>query len=183
MSTTILGRIAAGDQAAVQECIDQYGGLIWSVARRFLRNHAEAEDAVQDVFIELWKSAARFDQSLASEKSFVVMIARRRIIDRLRRTGRRIDTASVEDQVYEPASDQHQRIEQTTEAVIAAKALEDLAPERRRVIEMSIFTGMSHREISEATNMPLGTVKSHITRGLAEVRERLLSRDAGGGQS
>jgi RNA polymerase sigma-70 factor (ECF subfamily) len=178
--TSILERIGQGDALAVQECIDQYGGLIWSVARRLLGNHSEAEDAVQDVFVELWKTADRFDGSLSSEKSFVVMVARRRIIDRLRRHTRRIDTHSVEDDLVEPASDQHIGIERSAEASMAARALDDLSEDRRRVLELSIYQGMSHSEIAAAIDMPIGTVKSHITRGLASVRESLLSRDQDG---
>lgn len=178
VSPTILQRIAAGDPDAVQQCIDQYGGLVWSVARRLLGNHSEAEDAVQDAFIELWKSAERYDPKLSSEKSFVVMVARRRIIDRLRKATRRIDTASVEDDVHEPASSEHVRIERGAEAAMAAEALEGLNPDRRRVLELSIYQGMSHSEIAEKIDMPLGTVKSHITRGLAAVREILLPDDA-----
>ena len=83
---SILERIAAGDANAVQECMDLYGNLVWSLARRFTRSAAEAEDAVQEVFLDVWKSAARFDAKRASEKTFVAMIARRRLIDLLRRT-------------------------------------------------------------------------------------------------
>jgi len=174
--SSILQRISQGDPDAVQECIDQYGGLIWSVARRLLGNHAEAEDAVQDAFIELWKTADRFDGSLSSEKSFVVMVARRRIIDRLRRTTRRIDTQSVDDEnMPEPASGPGDQIERSAEAAIASQALGLLPPDRRRVLEMSIYQGMSHSEIAAAVDMPIGTVKSHITRGLAHVRQALLS--------
>lgn len=175
VSPTILQRIAAGDPDAVQQCIDEYGGLVWSVARRLLGNHSEAEDAVQDAFIELWKSAERYDPKLSSEKSFVVMVARRRIIDRLRKATRRIDTASVEDDIHEPASSEHVRIERGAEAAMAAEALETLNPDRRQVLELSIYQGMSHSEIAAAIDMPLGTVKSHITRGLAAVRDILLS--------
>jgi RNA polymerase sigma factor (sigma-70 family) len=178
--SSILERIGEGDALAVQECIDQYGGLVWSVARRLLGNHSEAEDAVQDVFVELWKSAERFDPKLSSEKSFVVMVARRRIIDRLRRYTRRIDTHSVEDDLVEPASDEHHDIERSAEATMAARALEDLPEARRQVLELSIYQGMSHSEIADAIDMPIGTVKSHITRGLAAVREVLLSGDDGG---
>jgi len=177
--SSILERIGEGDALAVQECIDQYGGLIWSVARRLLGNHSEAEDAVQDVFVELWKTAERFDGKLSSEKSFIVMVARRRIIDRLRRHTRRIDTHSVEDDLVEPASDQHRTIERSAEASMASRALEDLPEDRRRVLELSIYQGMSHSEIANAIGMPIGTVKSHITRGLAAVREKLLSGDGG----
>ena len=88
MADCVLPRIAAGDPAAVADCIARYGGLVWSLARRFLGNMTDAEDAVQDVFIELWKNAARYDPGLASEPTYITMIARRRLIDRKRRTGR-----------------------------------------------------------------------------------------------
>ena len=80
----ILTRVARGDSAAVRECIDRYGGLVWSLARRFFANTADAEDATQDVFIHLWKSAGAYDPAIASEAVFVTTIARRRLIDGLR---------------------------------------------------------------------------------------------------
>ena len=86
VSDSLLNRVAAGEMAAMQECINQYGGLVWSLARRFSASAADAEDAVQEVFITLWKYASRFDESKGSETTFVSMIARRRLIDRLRRT-------------------------------------------------------------------------------------------------
>ena len=85
MAETILQRIAAGDAAAVDDCLRQYGGLVWSLARRFSHDHAESEDAVQEVFLDVWKSAARFDEAMGSEATFITMIARRRLIDRRRK--------------------------------------------------------------------------------------------------
>src|SRR5262245_63951716 len=85
----LLGRVAAGDQAAIRECIARYGGVVWSLARRFEARDGDAEDAVQEIFLDLWKSAARFDRQIASEAAFVAMIARRRLIDRKRTRGRR----------------------------------------------------------------------------------------------
>jgi RNA polymerase sigma-70 factor (ECF subfamily) len=84
----VLPRIAAGDPGAASDCLARYGGLVWSLARRFLSNVADAEDAMQDVFIELWKNAGRYDPSRASEPTYVTMIARRRLIDRKRKAGR-----------------------------------------------------------------------------------------------
>ena len=86
VAQTILQRIASGDSLAVQECLDTYGGLIWSLARRMLPDVNEAEDAVQEIFIEIWKTAERFDESKSSETTYVAMIARRRLIDRLRKS-------------------------------------------------------------------------------------------------
>ncbi|MCX5746449.1 MAG: sigma-70 family RNA polymerase sigma factor, partial [Proteobacteria bacterium] len=85
--TPLLARVAVGDRGALRECLDRYGGLVWSIARRF--EASEAEDAVQEIFVDLWKSAVRYDPEVASEPTFIAMIARRRLIDRRRSRGRR----------------------------------------------------------------------------------------------
>ena len=85
VSPPILPRVAAGEPTALAECMERYGGLVWSIALRLTGSRADAEDAIQEIFIDLWKSAARFDGAVASEKAFVAMIARRRLIDRRRR--------------------------------------------------------------------------------------------------
>ena len=88
MTATLLDRIADGDQQAVARCIDTYGGLVWSLARRFLVNEADAEEAVQEIFMEIWENAGRYDAGVAAEVTFVSMIARRRLIDRRRKLSR-----------------------------------------------------------------------------------------------
>ena len=168
-----LVRVARGDGAAVQACVDQYGGLIWSLASRYLGNAPEAEDAVQEVFIELWKSAARFDPAKASEKTFVAMVARRRIIDSLRRRTRRRDVDSIDDDGRPPVVDEAMGVERGLEARRAAENFQEMVPARRQVLELSVYSGLTHQEIATELSMPLGTVKSHITRGLAQIRERL----------
>jgi RNA polymerase sigma-70 factor (ECF subfamily) len=172
----VLPRIAAGDPAAVPDCITRYGGLVWSLARRFLGNPADAEDAVQDVFIELWKNAARYDPKLASESTYITMIARRRLIDRKRRAGRVLPAQSLADEP--PAAGSRARVEIEDEAAKAAAVLNELRDDERRVIQMAVYQGMTHEEIAAATGLPVGTVKTHIRRGLIRVRERLA---AGGG--
>ena len=173
----VLPRIAAGDPAAVADCIARYGGLVWSLARRFLGNAADAEDAVQDVFIELWKNAGRYDPALASESTYVTMIARRRLIDRQRRAGRAPAVQPLPDEPpAAPAGGD--RAEIVDEAAKAAAVLGELRPDERRVIQMAVYQGLTHEEIAAATGLPVGTVKTHIRRGLIRVRERLT---AGGG--
>ena len=175
----VLGRVAAGDSQAVQECIDRYGGLIWSLARRMLSDASQAEDAVQEIFIDLWKSAPRFDPDKASEKTFVAMIARRRLIDRMRRESRQPTVTSLED-AAEVGVDDDRRIELSAEASVAARVLNELRPEQRRVIKLAIYDGLSHSDIVEVTKIPLGTVKSHIRRGLASIREKIRASTAQG---
>jgi RNA polymerase sigma factor (sigma-70 family) len=173
----VLPRIAAGDPAAVQDCITRYGGLVWALARRFLGNPADAEDAVQDVFIELWKNAARYDPSRSSEPTYITMIARRRLIDRKRKAGR---APAVQPLADEPpgAPPQTARVEIEDEAAQALAVLGELREDERLVIRLAVYQGLTHEEIATATGLPVGTVKTHIRRGLIRVRERL---DAGGG--
>jgi RNA polymerase sigma-70 factor (ECF subfamily) len=173
----VLPRIAAGDPAAVPDCITRYGGLVWALARRFLGNSTDAEDAVQDVFIELWKNAARFDPSRSSEPTYITMIARRRLIDRKRKAGRALPAQPLPDEAPgRPGSSE--RIEVEDEAAKAAAVLGELREDERRVIQMAVYQGLTHEEIAAATGLPVGTVKTHIRRGLIRVRERLT---AGGG--
>lgn len=172
---SILTRIAAGDGDAVQECIDQYGNLVWTIARRFTRSAAEAEDAVQDVFVDLWKSAGRFDPARATEAAFVAMVARRRLIDHMRRSARRPLTVELTEG-FDVAGNDDGQIEANVDATFAVRALEQIKPEQRKVVLMSVYHGMTHSEIVEQTGLPLGTVKSHIRRGLSEVRRILGER-------
>jgi len=150
-----------------------------------LRNSEEAEDAVQEIFIDIWKNAERFDERQSSETTFVAMIARRRLIDRVRRTNRQPNIDSLEDILSEPAGNGGNNVQVSIEAKEAAKAMKNLRPEQRQVLHLSIVQGLSHQEISDALKMPLGTVKTHARRGLMQVRE-ILSSDGSseqGGQT
>lgn len=171
MTECVLPRIAAGDPVAVPDCIARYGGLVWSLARRFLGNPTDAEDAVQDVFIELWKNAARYDPARSSEPTYVTMIARRRLIDRKRRAARTPASQVLTDEPVRP--DPTARVEIEDEAAKAAAALAGLRDDERRVIRMAVYEGKTHEEIAAETGLPVGTVKTHIRRGLIRVRERL----------
>lgn len=150
-----------------------YGGLVWSLARRMLRNSGDAEDAVQEIFLDIWKNAGKFDPAKSSETTFVAMIARRRLIDRLRYSKRRVAADPLDDIVNEPADRSDKKIQITVEAEQASRALNSLRPEQRQVLQLSIVQGLSHQEIAEATGMPLGTVKTHARRGLMLAREYL----------
>jgi RNA polymerase sigma-70 factor (ECF subfamily) len=173
MAEAILKRIAAGDKTAVQECLNTYGGLVWSLARRMCPNRDDAEDAVQEIFVDVWKYSHRFDDAQASETTFVAMIARRRLIDRIRKSNRQVPTDSVEDMLHEPPTREDKKIQTNVEAKQAAKVLSELNPDRRKILRLSIFHGLTHQEISEATGIPLGTVKTHARRGLIQIRESL----------
>jgi len=171
VAEAILKRVADGDAAAVQECLKRYGGLVWSLARKMLRNSDDAEDAVQEIFVDVWKNAGRFDETKSSETTFIAMIARRRLIDKIRYSTRRISADSLDDVLLEPFTRADKTLEISVEAEQAAEAMRKLRPEQQQVLRLSIVQGMSHQEISQATGMPLGTVKTHARRGLLHVRE------------
>jgi len=171
MTESVLVRVASGDAKAVRECIDEFGGLVWAIARRMTRTRADAEDAVQEIFIDVWKCAGRFDARQGSEKVFISTIARRRLIDRMRR-GRMnhlMDSEeSLEDLRWaEPGNGGEIRAEAERAAAVVAR----LRPEQRKVLRMGLLEGLTHSEIATATGMPLGTVKTQMRRGLIQVRQ------------
>jgi len=177
-ANNILERVALQEEGSVDEMINRFGNLVWSIVRKFCFNSSEAEDAAQEIFVEIWKSAPRFNPEVASESTFIGMIARRRMIDRIRRQGRTIPTTSGE----QPEAADHseppvKRFEVSDEADATSKAFEKLRPEQREVLHLAIHHGRSHEQIANSTGLPLGTVKTHARRGLMRLREMLSESD------
>lgn len=178
----VLKRLAAGDIAAMQACIDEYGGLVWSLARRYCATAADAEDAVQEVFVALWESAARYHESKGEEATFVAMIARRRLIDSGRRQQRRrkYTEAAGQERPAEAPGYEH-RAAGADEARRALEGVATLSEAQQKVLRLGIHQGLTHEEIARSTGMPLGTVKTHARRGLMRVRELLAAERSGRG--
>jgi len=175
-----------GEADAVRECLALHGPLVWSMARRWLRDPAQAEDLVQEVFIQVWRSAASYDPTVASERTWIATITRRRMIDQRRKQAAAPVTeelelaaggGTAEDALLESAILRE-------EATVARLAMQQLKPDQRRLLVLSVFEGLSHGEISTRTNLPLGTVKTHLRAGLARLRSLLhaeRARSAGEG--
>jgi len=174
----LLPSIAAGDENAVRACVARYGSLVWSLARRWCVDVTDAEDAVQEVFIDIWRTAARFDASRATEAGWIAMLTRRRLIDRGRRRQHApvfevlSDDIDVEDSGNE---DPDGALDRATRANRALEVVRALPPTQRRLLELSLVDGKTHDEIARETSLPLGTVKSHIRRGLLRARALLAS--------
>jgi len=178
---TILQRVATGEEAAVDECVREYGGLVWRLAKKHL-DHApgEVEDAVQDVFLELWLSAGRFDPSKGREASFVATIAHRRLIDRQREiTTRRKHHRKAAALDHAPRLSDDIRGVSTEDQVRLAVAFNGLPEAERDALWMSVYRGLSHREIGLATELPIGTVKSRLRRAMIRLTEILAKPSAG----
>ena len=171
--TLLLHRVSAGESDAVRECIARFGGLVWSLARRVGLPEAELEDAVHEIFTELWRNGFKYDPSIASEAAFVAIIARRRLIDRRRKLNRRPVTQELNESFGNPLPPPTLRNQVLEEANVAAKAVATLSTEQQRVLRLSVYEGLSHELISRATGLPLGTVKTHARRGLMRLRELL----------
>ena len=168
---TILPRIAAGDETAVNDCINQYGNLIWALAKKLTPKLEDAEDAVQEIFMEIWQNASRYDSTKSSESTFITIIARRRLIDRLRKIYRRPVVQSIEDTFETAPNVFESQIATKIQAKRVFGVMKNLRAEQREMMILNIYDGMSHGEISEKLNVPLGTVKTHIRRGFKRVRE------------
>jgi RNA polymerase sigma factor (sigma-70 family) len=184
VSELLLHLVARGDQVAVKELTRKYAGLVYALARRMCMSQSEVEDAVQEVFIALWQSGARFDPSIAAEETFVSMIARRRLIDRRRRAQRRSVEQATEDLSYvaqpggsggEPGASSGL----SEEARLATELLKTLRPEQQQVLRLAVGRGFSHEQISALLGLPLGTVKTHVRRGLIALREAMQKHRAG----
>lgn len=169
--------MAAGDPQAPAAFQAQYEKLLHWLARTTIGPGPDAEDAVQDILIELWKTAERYDPAKGKESTWVTTLARRRLVDRLRRRGRQPDI----EHLPEALSDHDQgldHVEVVDEASRALAALEQLPPARKEVVTQAVLEGRSHVEIAARSGLPLGTVKSHVRRGLARLRD-LLDEDDG----
>ena len=170
---SLLQRVGVGDTGAMLACMERFRGLIWSLVRRSCSNAADADDVVQEIFISLWSSAHRFDPTIASESTFVSVIARRRLIDRTRQRMRRPAPSSIIEDV-ELDRNELPRCQIQEAGAIAQVALKKLRPEQQQVLHLSIECGCSHEQIATSTGLPLGTVKTHARRGLQKLRDALI---------
>jgi RNA polymerase sigma-70 factor (ECF subfamily) len=178
---SFMQRVASGDESAVAELYDRFGPLVYKAARQSLPSRVEAEDAVQEIFVRLWRTADRFDPRRAKLVTWVMLITRRHLIDKLRRRGVRIDAAPLESEPAVPNAEPgsggsgdprvaHRISDEQRQWL--KDCLRELPELQRSVIERTYLQGFTLREVSEQLNAPLGTVKSALSRGLMRLRER-----------
>ncbi len=167
-------KVAAGDEEAVGELYDRFSSLVYKVARQLLPTQAEAEDAIQEIFVRLWQTADRYDPRRAKLVTWVMLIARRHLIDRLRRSAVRPDISALEADVPSRGDEagpgaSGERTERFERLLARIAELPEL---QRIVIERAYLQGFTLREVSEQLDAPLGTIKSALSRGLTRLRER-----------
>lgn len=171
--TSILEKVAANENGAIKKCLEKYGAFVYSLAKKFTDNHEDAEDAAQEIFLDLWKCAARFDNRKSSEIGFIALVAKRRLIDNYRKTKKFSNAESFDDSVIFSGSSA-KKLDFDFDIKNIIVKLNNLKPEQKNMIKMAFYEGISHAEISRRTDTPLGTVKSNIRRGLQIIRKELI---------
>jgi RNA polymerase sigma-70 factor (ECF subfamily) len=165
----LVRRAACGDTVALGALYDRYAPLVLTIAARVLSPISEAEDLMQDVFLELWREAPRYDASRGSVRGWILTKARSRALDRRIQTARR--RRSIDPGPADACYVTDERIGSERRAL--REAFEQLPPAQRTVLELVYAEGMSTLEVAEQIGTPIGTVKSRIAYGLARLRERL----------
>ena len=166
---SILKLIAKGEDRAFNLLIEKYGNLVWSIGRKFLYKESDVEDAVQEVFIAIWKAAEKFDHTKASEVTFISMIARRRFIDYLRKVSKHKNLQSIDEDNGQELF-KESILNESTDLQLIKDAIGSLEIEDQELLNLSIYKGYSHSEIAKLLNIPLGTVKTRIRRNLIKLK-------------
>ena len=166
---SILNLIAKGEDRAFNLLIEKYGNLVWSIGRKFLYKESDVEDAVQEVFIAIWKAAEKFDHTKASEVTFISMIARRRFIDYLRKVSKHRKLQSIDEDNGQELF-KESILNESTDLQLIKDAIGTLEIEDQELLKLSIYQGYSHSEIAKLLNIPLGTVKTRIRRNLIKLK-------------
>ena len=167
----ILDLIAENHPGSFEMLIEKYGNLVWSIGKKFLGNQSDLEDAVQEVMIAIWKSADKFDPNKASEITFISMIARRRFIDYLRKITKHKSEDSMDDDKNNIHLYKESLLNEETDLALVKSAIEELDMDDQELLNLSVYQGYSHSEISEILNIPLGTVKTRIRRNLMKLKD------------
>jgi len=171
-------RVAGGDPGALAEAYDRYADLLYSLALRIVGSASDAEEVLQDSWLQAWRSARSYDPARGAVGAWLVTITRTRALDRLRSLGSRRRgeaAASVEAESDPPArtTDPATGLARRALRNSVAAAMTALAPQQRQVVEMAYFEGLSQSEIAARLNAPLGTVKSWTRQALLKLRERV----------
>jgi RNA polymerase sigma-70 factor, ECF subfamily len=172
----LMAQVGVGDYAAFRKIYDRYATPLYSLGLRMLNQPSEAEEALQDTFLKIWNNAAKFDARKSRPFTWAVTIMRRTCIDRIRKFKRTAEVVT-----FEPTDDQEWSTPETVrESAVnhetreqVEEVLNTIPENQKRALELALFSGMTHSEIAEAMEQPLGTVKSWLKRGLFQLKTTL----------
>ena len=166
----LVRRVASGDEGALSDLYDRYAGLVYGTGKRLLGDRETAEELVQDVFTSVWRNSAGFDPARARFATWLYRITRNRATDLIRRRNARVRVVGREPLLERGEADPSGTLSRRFDV---AAALSRLSPVHRELLVLAYFRGLTQREISERTNMPLGTVKSLTTAALRALRKTM----------
>jgi RNA polymerase sigma-70 factor (ECF subfamily) len=159
-----------GDEDALSEAYQRYSAAVHHLGARTLYNSADVDDVTQATFVAAWLGRDGFDPARGSLLGWLLGIARRKIVDHLRSVGRDQRIAESMRRVHDP--DPVPSVEQVADRLVIADELALLSEEQRRVLQLAFYDDLTHPQIAAVTGLPLGTVKSHLRRGMARLRDR-----------
>jgi RNA polymerase sigma-70 factor (ECF subfamily) len=169
----LLGRVARGDAQAFEKLYDELSAVVFGLARRVVRDPARAEDVTQEVFLEVWRKAARFDSSLGKAKTWVLTIAHRRAVDAVRRS----ESQKRQDQRATPEEVSHDQpadmLIQTEEHGAVRRCMETLTDLQLESVRLAYFNGYTYNEVATLLDKPLPTIKTRMRDGLIRLRDCL----------
>ena len=164
-------RFRQGDESVLREVYDRYGGLVYRLGISCLSAHHEAEDVTQATFVAAWRGRQTYDPDRGTLAGWLLGIGRRQVVDRLRVIQRERSVSAAVQQVG-PGYSEAPAPERVVDRLVIVDELRRLSPEQRRVLELAFFDDLTHLQIAGLTGLPLGTVKSHLRRGLGRLRTR-----------
>jgi RNA polymerase sigma-70 factor (ECF subfamily) len=164
-------RFRAGDEAALRWAYGRYGRAVHHLASSSLSSSADAEDVTQSTFVAAWLGRETFDPERGTLLGWLCGIARRKVVDRIRATARE-DRIAESVRRTEPPARVDPGPERVVDRLVVADELAQLPNEQRRVLELAFWDDLTHLQIAAVTGLPLGTVKSHLRRGMARLRRR-----------
>ena len=171
----LLGRAADGDQAAFGELYDQCSGRVFGLVRRLLKDAAQSEEVTQEIFLEVWQNAKRYDPGKGSAATWILTMAHRRAVDRIRSSqstrdrDHRIGLRDLETD-YDSVSES---VEIRVEHERVGQALQRLTELQRQAVTLAYYGGYSHSEVAEMLKVPIGTVKTRLRDGMIRLRDEL----------
>lgn len=171
----LMQRVAANDEAALSTLYDRFGSLVYRMAIQAMPSKTDAEDAVQEVFVRLWRTAGRYDDEKAALVTWVMLISRRHLVDKLRRSRARLRPTSLDHPASTAApvaADEPSRMLTDDRLSVLMKRIDALPELQRTVVTRAYLGGQTLRQIGEELNTPLGTIKSALSRALVRLRER-----------
>jgi RNA polymerase sigma-70 factor (ECF subfamily) len=172
----LVRRLLLRDVSAFEELYDRHSRLVYALVLRILQQAATAEEVVQDVFLQLWRNASHYDGSRGPFVPWLLTMARNRSLDQLRLKSERQRRREDQSEELPPvitAPDFERNLDQKRRTARVRELMDALNPKQKKAIELAYFEGLSHSEIAETLQEPLGTVKSWIRNGLLRLREGL----------